>query len=153
MSPHEMLPREFALAELLGVSRSTLRVALKRLLREGLIYAVRGTGTFVSERGIEKGSRLSGFSEDMRSRGMVPTSRVIRAERLPTAAGEATLGIWPGDVYRIQRLRLADSVPMCLETVEVPARSFPGLLELDLTGSLYGLMRDVYGLDVVVADE
>ena len=42
---------------------------------------------------------------------------------------------------------------MLLEDSWLPAALFPGLLDHDLTGSLYVLMRDGYGLDPVSAVE
>jgi GntR family transcriptional regulator len=56
-------------------------------------------------------------------------------------------------VLRIERLRYADGEPHALEDSWLPAVRFPGLLGLDLTGSLYAVMRDRYGLAPVRAVE
>jgi GntR family transcriptional regulator len=155
MDPHEMLPRELDLADELGVSRSTLREAMRRLVATGLIYSVRGTGTFVSERRIDKGTALSGFSEDMRARGLVPGSRLLSAEAFVAGIDDGSgLGLEPGELgYRINRLRLADGIPMCLEYVELPADSFPGLLTHDISEGLYEILRREYGTEIAVAQQ
>jgi GntR family transcriptional regulator len=46
--PDQKLPRETDLAEMLGVSRTTIRTALKLAQQEGLIIQKHGHGTFVS---------------------------------------------------------------------------------------------------------
>lgn len=155
MRPHEMLPRGVDLAAELGISRTTLHQVLTALSSAGWIYSVRGSGTYVSEMKIDKGSALSGFSEDMRARGMVPGSRLLDvgagvadariAERLGLRAGAL--------VYRIERLRLADEVPMCIEEVRLPAEYFPDLLTNDLSAGLYDLMRSRYAIEVTVAQQ
>lgn len=54
--PDEKLPTEQELAELFNVSRITSKRALVELEREGLIYRVRGSGSFVSPESDEKGT-------------------------------------------------------------------------------------------------
>jgi GntR family transcriptional regulator len=155
MAAHERLPREVDLALALDVSRSTLRQALGALQRSGLIYTIPGSGTFVSDRRVTKGASLSGFSDDMRARGMEPGSRLLSATPVVVTAPVATeLGVADGELaYSIDRLRLADREPMCIESVLLPATLFPGLLRHDLTGGLYDLLRTEYGVEVATAQQ
>lgn len=46
--PNDQLPSEMALAEKMGVSRTTIREAIKSLVASGVVEIVRGVGTFVS---------------------------------------------------------------------------------------------------------
>ena len=52
--PGDKLPSENALAKQYGVSRQTVRKALEGLEREGYIYAVHGSGRYVSERTLHR---------------------------------------------------------------------------------------------------
>ena len=52
--PGDKLPSENELARQYGVSRQTVRKALESLEREGYIYAVHGSGRYVSERTIHR---------------------------------------------------------------------------------------------------
>lgn len=48
-SSNQKLPSENALCRRLDVSRETVRSALDRMVREGLIYKVRGSGTYFNK--------------------------------------------------------------------------------------------------------
>lgn len=155
MRPDEVLPQERELAENFGVSRTTIRQALQSLTEEGLVYSVRGRGTFVSRPRISKGVTLSSFSEDMRARNLEPGSRLLTAEQ-QVAEGELAraLEIKPGDpVYYLERLRLADGFPMCFERVHLPAALLPRLLDQDLQGSLYQLLASRYWVVLASAEQ
>src|SRR5213592_4451292 len=118
----QAIPSERRLSGELGVSRLTLRAALDELVREGYLVRRHGSGTFVSEPKIAQQLTLTSFSEDMRRRGMVPDSRTIGLDNVLAGAqvGRA-LNLSPdARVYRIRRLRLADSVPIAVETLHVP---------------------------------
>jgi GntR family transcriptional regulator len=155
MKPHDLLPNERELAQQFGVSRMTLRRALKELADDGLLYAVRGQGTFIAEQRISKGSDLTSFSEDMRARGLTPSARLISAhvvEAPETVAYELELD--PGAaVFEVVRVRLADRLPMCIEHSHLPERFFRGLLEHDLQGSLHEILRTAFRTQAVRAEQ
>lgn len=148
--PPAVLPSERHLAESLGVSRMTVRAGLKLLAQDGLLQSIPGAGNVVIAPHLSKGTALTSFTEDARARGWVAGSRVIErsivAADLETAA---ELGIQPGDeVYDIGRVRLADDAPLCIERVRLPAAYVPGLIDLDLEGSLYALLASRYDIRV-----
>ena len=148
MSPQDMLPTERQLAERFGVSRMTVRQALNGLRAEGVLNSVRGLGTFVAGPRLSKPPALTSFSEDLKSRGFTPSTKVLAVEQVQLGTDVAVeLGVAPGSrAFRVERLRLADGNPMCHEEVFLPAYRFPGLAEHDLGTSLYGVMGDHYGV-------
>src|SRR5438067_9621876 len=91
----------------------------------------------------------------MLARGLVPSSRLLAATEVPATAEVAlALELPEGTpVYCIERLRLADNLPMCLETVHLPARLFPHLLASDLSGSLYELLNIRFRTTVTRAEQ
>ena len=134
LRPGDALPTEFDLKDQYGVSRATVRQALDTLEREGLIYREQGRGTFVAHPAVEQAlTRVVSFTEDMRSRGFAPGTRVLSAELRP-ATGELAdrLGVQTGDeLARIERLRLADGEPMSVEVSHLVHRACPGILQHD----------------------
>lgn len=151
------VPSERELAERFKVSRMTARQALSALKHEGFVYQERGVGTFVSKRKLDVHTRnLVGFTEEMRGRGLVPTTKILLSQREPAAPETASeLGIDPQDeVFHFQRLRLADDLPLAFEDAFLPVRRFPGLAEKDLEkNSLYKILETDYGVVMHHAEE
>lgn len=155
MHSDQALPQERELAERFNVSRTTVRQALRSLSEDGLIYSIRGLGTFVAGGRISKGLKLTSFSEDMRGRNLEPSSRILgTTEQIASDEIALKLELAPGSsIFAIERLRLADGLPMCRETIYLPAHLFPHLLSFDLTTSLYGLMAEKYRVRVEQATQ
>jgi GntR family transcriptional regulator len=153
----DRLPAERELARRYGCSLITIRHALGELSREERIERTRGRGTFVLPVRIEHdfAGQLS-FAEDLRRRGMVPSTQLVearleRAGDVVAAALEIPIG---KSVCYLERLRLADGEPMLLEQARLPADRVPGLLELDLErASLYDVLAERYGMQVVRSSE
>ena len=82
----EAIPSERQLSVDLGFSRLTVRAALDDLVREGYLVRRRGAGTFVSEPKIAQELTMTSFTEDMRRRGMEPSSRTVDLEVVPAGA-------------------------------------------------------------------
>jgi GntR family transcriptional regulator len=144
----DRLPAERDLAQEMGVSRGTIRHALDALAARGLIERGVGRGTFVAAGKVEvRLHDVAGFTEQMARAGVKAQARVLRAGA--TAAPEqvaAALDVAAGaPVVRIERLRLAGRLPLTLEDSWIPAARFPAIEDLDLRGSIYALMRDLYG--------
>src|SRR5712692_11373357 len=90
-SPGSQLPTEFDLIDQLGISRTTLREALKRLEEQGLIVRRRGRGTYVRERSIVKDLSLNfGISEMITQAGFAPGVRSAVLHREPAPSEVAT---------------------------------------------------------------
>lgn len=140
----DLLPSDAQLCEQFQVSRMTARNAVQVLVTEGLVSRRRGQGTFITARPVPRllGSPLS-FTESMRRRGIATSSRVLTSGLVDeTPDVRAALGIDPGEqVVLVERLRLADEVPMALErAVLVP--DLATVLDEDLEhGSLHRAME------------
>ncbi len=129
IGPDDALPPERDLADMLSVSRITVRKAIEELVEEGLLTRKQGSGTFVSNRVEKNFAKLTSFSEDMRARGREPRSVWInKAEGTVTPEESLTLRSSPGTpVYRFHRIRYADDAPMALEYATVLAGCLPSL--------------------------
>src|SRR3954453_12200567 len=138
--PGDALLTEADLCERFGVSRMTVRQALQELSNAGLIERQPGRGTFVASRPLHRrpGVFLS-FTEEMARRGLTASSRVVSAGIVPARPEEvADLGLVDGaEVVRIERVRLADGVPIALEDAAVLV-DHAAVLDRDLaSGSLH----------------
>ena len=98
---------------------------------------------------------MTSFSEDMRRRGMVPSSQTLGLKvQLAGARLGRFLNVSPGDeIMVVKRLRLADGVSMAIETLHVPAGVVPGVKPPDLEGSFYELLRARYGIEIATATQ
>jgi len=143
LKPGDRLPSEPELVAQLGISRSTVRQAMAELVAEGLVYRYQGRGTFVAPRKFEHSlQQLVSFSEDIRSRGLKPGSKILFFDRVPVGPDIAPyLRIPPGKhVLRIYRLRLANDYPVGLHDSYISYTNI-ALHELESVGSLYELLE------------
>ena len=122
----EFLLAERELSEKLGVSRVTVRRAFKPLLDDGQLVQKRGLGTFVPRnrpKSLEKSLKfLNGFSEDIRNRGMEPSSQLVfKGLVAPIPEVCEALGVAPHmRVSCFRRIRFADGSIMAYEHAYFP---------------------------------
>ncbi|MFZ0015474.1 MAG: GntR family transcriptional regulator [Acidimicrobiia bacterium] len=144
--PGDRLPSEAELCEKFGVSRMTARQAVQILAADGLIERRRGAGTFVRSRPVPRdlGSPLS-FSENMRARGMTPSSETLRWGRVdPSDDERGALGLdGTGSVYALERLRRADGTPMAIERAVIPEALAAEIEEQVGSASLHDMFRAI----------
>lgn len=157
LSPGQPFWPEGAVARKLGVSKMTVRQAFQSLRGEGLLVVERGKAPVVGPgRVLKNFQELRGFTEEMRRRGLAPSSRLL-AINLVEADFEtaATLHLAENEkVFRIRRLRLANNECVGMETTHLPARLFPALEKQDLEKqSLYFIMETIYGVKLECSEE
>ena len=145
----QSLPPERELAAAFGVSLAPVRQAILDLVKEGVLYRVRGKGTFLRERSLlEQDSILSSFTESMRRKGLEVEMRVLgqgRVQPEPDVAG--ALRTSERRVWWIERLAIVDGEPAALLTSFLSARRYPGLpSKLKVRGSLYRVIEDDFGV-------
>ena len=150
------LPPERELSERFEVARETLRRCLRELEMEGLLERKQGAGTFIAGQPVVKQPQLMSFSEDMRARGLTPSSELLSTRTLAAGAKLALkLKLVPGSpLLEIRRLRMANDEPMALETVYLAQARLPGFDPAALaTGSLYELLEKRYDVQVRSASQ
>lgn len=135
LAPDDPLPSEAELCREFAVSRMTARAAVNRLADEGLVYRRPGRGTFVAPPARRSAGTLIGFGAQMRRAGRVPSSEVLSAGARPATAEEAErLRLEAAaEVVEIDRVRLADGVPVAVERAVFPG-ALAALLDADLAG-------------------
>lgn len=131
------LPSERLLAERLNISRVSVRRAITELEREGRVSRRHGARTVVQTRVRKDLPNLTGFSDDIRARGMKPSfSWIFRGTAIGTLQETMALGLpAQSEVIRLIRVRLADGTPIALERAVVPKSILPDAMLV--THSLY----------------
>ena len=149
--PGTRVPNETELATELGVSRPTLREALRSLEEDGFLRRTRGSGTFVTYRPKLKNALDMNFgvSELIKSMGMVPgTEGLTVYSSTPTEFEAQLLGLAPGtEVTVIDRIRTADGQPVVHSRDLLPAHLLPDAGASALSSlaqrSLYEVLADI----------
>ncbi len=143
----EKLPTESELVEYYGVSRPTVREALKSLESEGRILTQQGRGSFaIGYSGIGAGMQeLKSITSTVREMGHVPSMiyhhRVWR-EATPEEVEKFDLSD-DQIVLDIQRKLLADGIAVCYNYDVLPRWVFPsGFEPAHLEGSVFGFLRE-----------
>jgi GntR family transcriptional regulator len=146
--PGDKLPSEAELSTSFKVSRITIRLALKELLNQGVIYSKQGKGSFVSLPTMSNISGFRSFSEDTRSKGLVPSSIILQAESILAGQHIAYhLKIDPNDpIFLLKRIRLSNNTPVVVEVAHIPLTSFPNFGDHDLSKSIFEIFRTAYGI-------
>jgi GntR family transcriptional regulator len=133
----DRLPSESDLAQTFGTTRTTVRLALSQLVFEGLIVRHNGRGSFVSDKPVIRSAIDSRhcltFEEQVALTGRTVTygsctfAQIVAspdvARRLRIAGGS--------EVFRMERLRIIDGRPVCLEL-----RYLPREIGLQVTGEM-----------------
>jgi len=152
LDAHAPVPSERVLSERYEVSRMTARHALETLTLEGYLYRNPRRGTFVAEPRLR--FSVGSFTRNMTAADRAPGTRVLAAETLdPDPAVSEMLEIpRGGKIHLLRRLRTAMGEPIAIENIQISADRFPDLLDHDLTGSLWALLRSRYDVHPSKAD-
>lgn len=158
MEVHDLLASERELSELYGVSRTTVRLALQELENMGLVYRQHGKGTFVSDLKDTALNLVGGYSftEQMKSLGKVPVSKVLSFEKIEANKYLANhLNVRLGTkLIKIKRLRIADDIPMMLERTFLPLNQFLTLTKERLEEkAMYDIFKEDFQVTIKLAEE
>jgi GntR family transcriptional regulator len=156
LRPGASVPTERAMADELGTSRTTVRLALGELVAEGRLVRRQGSGTYVADGKITWPLHVASFTEQAIANGLVPSSVVLGVQRVRAAAEiAASLRIETGtEVHQLDRLRLANERPMAVEATFMPAKRFPYLGRRIKDGaSLHAVIQQEYGVELFTGEE
>jgi GntR family transcriptional regulator len=151
--PADRLPSEPTLAASMGVSRATLRDALRSLEEDGFVTRVQGSGTFVTHR-LRMKNNLDvnfGVTHLIRSMGMRPGTGQPRTFEIPATDEDAELLAVPaGSPLRcLERVRTADGRPVVFSVDVIPDERLgdrTDLLERVGAGSVYDALERSLGV-------
>lgn len=157
-APGDKIASEKELQELLHVSRATTKQAISILVNEGLLYRRQGKGTFVSTPKVEQNiNKLYSFSIDMAIAGMNPSTKIISIEKVLNVKKSVIreLQLCENECcIKLVRLRLANNVPLILETTYLPEKIFPNIENEDFdNNTLYKMMSQKYNIVIKRAKE
>jgi len=152
----EMIPTEQEFGRLTGLSRATIRQALRELDTEGFIKRHRGSGTKVAKkRIITQVMQLSSFTDDMKIRGFTPSSKSIEVDYIfpPQKVVELSDFDPLEKIFYVRRVRLADGEPIGIHDLYIPP--FLNISPSDLKNltSYYQYLSNVLNLPPVQASE
>ena len=148
IAPGSKLPAEPELADELGVSRPTLREALRSLEEDGFVTRTRGAGTFATHRPRLRNNLDVNFgvTEAIRASAMEPGTSQSSVHTGGASDEEAAaLDLHPGDpVVRLERVRTADGDPvvLSLDVVSASRLAAAELTSMSLDGSVYELLEE-----------
>jgi GntR family phosphonate transport system transcriptional regulator len=147
--PGSKLPGEVDIAERFGVNRHTVRRAIASLAQRGLVRAERGSGTYIEQRRIPYPIRShTRFSEIVGSAGHAVGGRLI-AHAIEQADAQLArqLKLKTGTpLLRLERLRHADRIPICIGSTWLEAARFPGAPRVYTTSNSITRMLAHFGV-------
>jgi GntR family transcriptional regulator len=128
------VPTELELVDRYGVSRSTVREALRRLRDEGVLVSQRGRGTTVALPHHQQQGVLWSLYNAVEGGGHTQTSDVLKLQRVRNAEVARRLGLPAGTwLVHLARLRRLDGVPLAYDQAWLPADIAAPLLDADFT--------------------
>lgn len=152
LQPNSRLPSERVLAESNNTTRVTARLALAQLEAEGRIYRSNRRGWFVSPpRLVYNPTEDYSFSENVTAQGRTPATETLEVTPTDVTAWLASkTGLAEGEpLVRLRRRRQVDGRPVLVENIYLNARRLPGIDRFDFNRSLWKLLREHYGLELV----
>lgn len=148
----DLFPTDKQLMEQYNVSSTTVRRAIYELVQEGWIVRRSGKGTFVRRDMVEDLSKLTGFFEEMESKGMKASAQILQTEiitidddlleELPILAEFKTRKL-----YMIKKIQEANGEPIVFNINFWPVEIGLEIIKSDLTEKgIYDIVQHELGI-------
>jgi GntR family transcriptional regulator len=154
-----MLPSELELTRKFDITRGTVRHAFSYLRERGLLEKRRGVGAFVLKDSILSPvhhlGKLTSFKNDFEIQEVLLEERLISKTRIGASPEiAAMLDLEPAmPVIQVERLRIAQGVPLVLERHIFSQDKFNRLLDMQLEGSMFRLLVQEFNLDLAFSEQ
>ncbi|KNC91867.1 GntR family transcriptional regulator [Trabulsiella odontotermitis] len=153
-----VIPSERELAETFGVNRITVRKAIAHLKQRGYLHSAAKQGTYVLPPRSHDSHLLYSFSDDIKRNGGKPGQMVLEFNHVPVSELIRTnlqIPLSTQSILKIKRIRFSDTTPMGIQTSYVKLKPGQEITqqELEKVGSLYDLLEQKYGIEMVEAYE
>ncbi|HUW65157.1 MAG TPA: GntR family transcriptional regulator [Spirochaetia bacterium] len=148
LKPEEALPPEHNIAAQYEISRMTVRQAIAELVAAGLVYTMKGKGTYVAKPAIDNVAfELRDFYTEIRKRGLVPAINLLQARILKADEELASkLSVPPGTRCLFYRFTLsAEGEHLAYETKYVVYAKQKPFLEVELKDPSLSNLVAAYG--------
>lgn len=151
----EGFPGELELADEFGVSRGTMRTALRRLRESGLIVAERGRRPRINmSNPASSYGAIYSLHEIVTASGATQHSTVLDQTIVEAPEISDRLATIESRLFYLKRVRWADSSPIAIDEIWVPASIAAPLCETDFTNTaFYKELRDTCGTVIAGGDE
>jgi GntR family transcriptional regulator len=152
--PGGQLPSEADLIDMLGVSRTTVREALRSLEESGIVLRRHGIGTFVLERPIVNNFGMNyGITEMIQMANMIPgTCDLVISESKASEDVANQLGIEVSTKVKvIERVRTANKKPVVYSLDYLPLTIFETkevTIDMLSNSSLYDLLQLEFNINI-----
>lgn len=152
----DRFPTDRELVEHYGVSRHTVREAVRRLRARGVVERYRGRGSFVRDRQLHQSvGTLYSLFRAVEDRGHEQRSEVLAFDRRSDREVAGEFGLpHDTDLIRLERVRFVDDEPLAIDTAWLPADVAGPVLEADMRHTaLYHELAERCGLRLTAVEE
>lgn len=144
IAENEALPSERDLANMLGVSRITIRKSIDNLAQKGVVVRIHGSGTFVKKQIQQNLTSLSGFTEEFGT-DKTKLHQKWLAQEVTIATAEEAQGLniaKESMVAHLKRIRYINHLPLSIEHAVIPQDILDDPKKVK--HSLYQYLRETY---------
>lgn len=154
-APYQRMPSESELMNTFGVSRITVRQALRDLHSEGLIFSTQGKGTFASKpKAMQDIQHLQGFDEAMKPQGYETSARLVSIREVAANKDvQDKLNVSAKDrVVEVVRVRYLNREPVSVDRSYFPLAIGQGLFSKDLSHDIFPMLENQLGIVLGAAE-